>query len=83
MWRVLLAAAPTNGPLEQSQSKLAKICYKDRNTNSANSLETLFWLIALKNPQIDCTKAINTIDKLRKYVVSEETLVLIFRITFN
>ena len=63
MLRTFLAAAPTTGPMEQSYSKLAKTCYKDKNQLLANSLETLYLLSALKKPQIDQTKDINILEK--------------------
>ena len=65
MWNIEepLAVAPTTGPLEQSYSKLPKICYKDRNQLSVNSLETFYLLSAPKNPQINNTKAINILEK--------------------
>ena len=49
----ILAVVPTTEPLEGSNSKLANICYKDRNQLWVNSLETLYLLSALENPQID------------------------------
>ena len=63
MLRILLAVAPTTGPLERSYCKSAKICYKDKNQLSGNSLEILYLLSALKKPQIDYTKAINILEK--------------------
>ena len=58
-----VAVAPTTGPLERLYIKLVNICYKDRNQLSANNLETLYLLGALKNPQTDYSKAINILEK--------------------
>ena len=63
MLRILLAVQPTTVLLERSLSKQVKICYKDRKQLSANSLETIYLLSALKIPQIDDTKAINVLEK--------------------
>ena len=45
---ILLAISPSTGPLERSYSKLAKICYKDRNRISDVNLETLYLLAVLQ-----------------------------------
>ena len=51
--RILLAVAPSTGPLERSYSKLAKICYKDRNQLLSANMEILYLLSTLKEPNID------------------------------
>ena len=48
MLLILMAAASNTGPLERSYSKLAKICYKDRNKPSSSNLEVLY-LLAVHN----------------------------------
>ena len=60
--KILLAVAPSTGPLERSYSKLAKICYKDRNQIAAKNLETLYLLSSLKDPNIDYSKAITILE---------------------
>ena len=50
---ILLASASTTGPLERSYSKLAKICYKDRNKVLVKNLETLYLLSSLKSFEFD------------------------------
>ena len=44
---LLLSISPGTGPIERSFSKLAKICYKDRNSLSASTLESLYLLSAM------------------------------------
>ena len=44
---LLLSISPGTGPLERSFSKLAKICYKDRNSIKADTLEALYLLSSL------------------------------------
>ena len=41
---LLLAVSPGTGPVERSFSKLAKICYKDRGSMKAGTLENLYLL---------------------------------------
>ena len=53
MIKILLASASTTGPLERSYSKLAKICYKDRNKVLVKNLETLYLLSSLKSFEFD------------------------------
>ena len=53
MMKILLASAFTTGPLERSYSKLAKICYKDRNKVLVKNLETLYLLSSLKSYERD------------------------------
>ena len=53
MIKILLASASTAGPLERSYSKLAKICYKDRNKVLVKNLETLYLLSSLKSYERD------------------------------
>ena len=45
---ILMAVAGNTSPLERSYSKLAKICYKDRNQLKSKNLEALF-LLAVHN----------------------------------
>lgn len=61
--RILIAVAPSTGPLERSYSKLAKICYKDRNQILSENLEVLYLLSALNNPKIDISRAIAILEK--------------------
>ena len=63
MVKILLAVAPSTGPLERSYSKLAKICYKDRNKILSKNLEILYLLSALNFPKIDYDKAISILEK--------------------
>ena len=53
MIKTLLSSASTTGPLELSYSKLAKICYKDRNKVLVKNLETLYLLSSLKSYERD------------------------------
>ena len=55
--RILFAVAPSTGPLERSYSKLAKICYKDRNRLTSEHIETLYLLSLLKDEKVDYDKA--------------------------
>ena len=48
MLLILMAASPNTSPLERSYSKLAKICYKDRNKLLVTNLETLYLLAVHK-----------------------------------
>ena len=48
MLLILMAASPNTSPLERSYSKLAKICYKDRNRLMVSNLETLYLLAVHK-----------------------------------
>ena len=50
---VILAISPSTGPLERSYSKLAKICFKDRNRISDVNLETLYLLAVLEIDEED------------------------------
>ena len=43
----MLAITPGTGPLERSFSKLAKICYKDRNRLLSKNLELAYLLSCL------------------------------------
>ena len=43
----LLTISPTTAALERSYSRLAKICYKDRNSISTKNLETNYLLACL------------------------------------
>ena len=61
--RILMSVCPSTGPLERSYSKLAKICYKDRNQLSSKNLETLYLLSLLKEYNIDYDKAIKLLEK--------------------
>ena len=55
--KILFSIAPLTGPLERSYSKLAKICYKDRNRLTSEHLETLYLLSLLKDEKVDYDKA--------------------------
>ena len=44
---LLLSISPGTGPVERSFSQLAKICYKDRNLLSPETLESLYLLSAM------------------------------------
>ena len=44
---ILLSISPTTAALERSYSKLAKICYKDRNSILTKNLETDYLLAVL------------------------------------
>ena len=56
--RILITIAPSTSPLEQSFSKLSKICFKDRNNLLTKNLETLYLLAASNYPKIDYVKTI-------------------------
>ena len=45
---ILMSFSPNTSPLERSYSKLAKICYKDRNRLGQSNLETLYLLAVHK-----------------------------------
>ena len=61
--KLIIAIAGTTGPLERSYSKLAKICYKDRNQLTSPHFETLYLLSLLKDYQFDYNDAINELEK--------------------
>ena len=46
---IVFSMAVTTGPLERSYSKLAKICYKDRNKLSPENIEVQYLVSLLKN----------------------------------
>ena len=48
--QLILSVSSPTGPLERSFSKLAKICYKDRNQLKSENIKTLYLLSALKEP---------------------------------
>ena len=60
---ILIAFSLFTGSLEKSFSKLAKICYKDRNSVSLQNLENL--LAVLKEPAINFTRATEILEKNR------------------
>ena len=45
---ILMSFSPNTSPLERDYSKLAKICYKDRNRLGESNLETLYLLAVHK-----------------------------------
>ena len=59
---ILITIAPSTRPLEQSFSKLCKICFKDRNNLLIKNLETLYLLAANNYPKIDYVKTIETLE---------------------
>ena len=61
--RILFAIAPSTGPLERSYSKLAKLCYKDRNRLTNEHLEILYLLSLLKDEPVDYDEAIKILEK--------------------
>lgn len=44
---LLLSISPGTGPIERSFSKLAKICYKDRNSLTPSNLESVYMLATM------------------------------------
>ena len=54
--RILITIATSTSPLEQSFSKLSKICFKDRNNLLTKNFETLYHLAANNYPEIDYLK---------------------------
>ena len=50
---LLLAISPGTGPVERSFSKLAKICYKDRGSIKAATLEILYLLSSMNIKEDD------------------------------
>ena len=59
---ILITIAPSTRPLEQSFSKLCKICFKDRNNLLIKNLETLYLLAANNYPKIDYVKTIEILE---------------------
>ena len=60
--RILITIAPSTSPLEQSFSKLSKICFKDTNILLTKNLETLYLLAANSYPKIDYVKTIEILE---------------------
>ena len=60
--RILLAIAPSTSPLEQSFSKLSKICFKYRNNLLTKNLKTLHPLAANNYPKNDYVKTIEILE---------------------
>ena len=48
--QILLAVAPTTGPLERLYSQLAKLCYKDCNQLKPENTASQYILSALNEP---------------------------------
>ena len=55
---IMFSVAMSTGPLERSYSKLAKICYKDRNRLLPEHLESLYLLSLLNGFDFDYEAAI-------------------------
>ena len=67
--KTLLAASPLTRTLEQSYSKLAKVCCTDRNMTSSANLETLYLQAALKEAVvIDSDTAQKLLEKTKVYL---------------
>ena len=60
--RILITIAPSTSPLEQSFSKLSKICFKDRNNLLTKNQEILYLLAAKNYPKIDYVKTIEILE---------------------
>ena len=51
--KILLSVAPSTISLERSYIKPSKICCKDRNALEVSTMEKLYMLSAINNPDID------------------------------
>ena len=61
--KIFISVAPNTSPLERSFSKLAKICYKDRNQLTSKNIENIYILSALKTPNINYEAAAKYLEK--------------------
>ena len=61
---IVLGIAANTGPLERSYSKLAKICYKDRNKLSSPHMETQYKIAILKDYEFDYPAARKLMESL-------------------
>ena len=61
---ILFAMAPSTGFLERSYSKLAKICFKDRNKLTSDHLQYLYFLGILNNEEFDYKEAVKLLETL-------------------
>lgn len=55
--RIIFSIASNTGPLERSYSRLAKLCYKDRNKLTTEHMETQYILSSLKEYDFDYKSA--------------------------